>query len=333
MFARLRKYWKPEVYHGRHAETPFFEGWYFKMVDSMTSRPVAIIPGIILNGGREHSHAFIQVLDGASGKSHYFRFPTDEFSASQDYLDIRIGKNYFSEKGMEIELTSGKMTVRGQLTFSERWPWPVSLFSPGIMGWYAFVPGMECFHGVISMNHHLDGWLDIDGEHIGYQNGYGYMEKDWGRSFPQAYIWMQSNHFGYENTSITLSIATIPWRGSSFRGFLAGFLFEGRLYRFATYLSTRLTRLEVNENLIYVEFESKKNILKVETDFTPANPGGVLLAPYEGKMAPRLSESLTSRINVKLYNKKSRELLFSGAGECAGIETNGNPGDLLLPNA
>ena len=31
--------------------------------------------------------------------------------------------------------------------------WPVKVTSPGAMGPYAFVPFMECYHGVVSMDH------------------------------------------------------------------------------------------------------------------------------------------------------------------------------------
>jgi len=27
----------------------------------------------------------------------------------------------------------------------------------GIMGWYRFVPFMQCYHGVVSLNHKLNG--------------------------------------------------------------------------------------------------------------------------------------------------------------------------------
>ncbi|MEZ4893124.1 MAG: tocopherol cyclase family protein [Saprospiraceae bacterium] len=38
-------------------------------------------------------------------------------------------------------------------------------------------------------------FLTINGEELDFTGGKGYMEKDWGRSFPSAYFWMQTNHF------------------------------------------------------------------------------------------------------------------------------------------
>jgi hypothetical protein len=51
------------------------------------------------------------------------------------------------------------------------------------MGPYAFVPFMECYHGILSMDHKINGQLIIHDEIIDFTGGKGYMEKDWGQSF------------------------------------------------------------------------------------------------------------------------------------------------------
>ena len=63
------------------------------------------------------------------------------------------------------------------------------------MGWYSFVPFMECKHGIVSVNHDLSGILNVNDEVLISDGGKGYIEKDWGTSFPEAWIWMQSNNF------------------------------------------------------------------------------------------------------------------------------------------
>jgi hypothetical protein len=107
------------------------------------------------------------------------------------------------------------------------------------MGWYAWVPGMECYHGIVSMDHSLYGSLVINGGKMDFTGGRGYMEKDWGQTMPRAWIWMQSNHFEKPGTSFTFSIADIPWGRHHFKGFLGGLLLDGQLYRFATYTGAR----------------------------------------------------------------------------------------------
>jgi len=79
------------------------------------------------------------------------------------------------------------------------------------MGIFAYIPKMECSHGVVSMNHGLEGILKINGEEIDFTGGKGYIEKDWGTSFPKQYIWIQCNNFKNQTTRVFSSVADIPF--------------------------------------------------------------------------------------------------------------------------
>ncbi len=92
------------------------------------------------------------------------------------------------------------------------------------MGPYGWIPMMECNHGVVSLDHELTGILKVDGTPMDFTGGRGYAEKDWGKSFPAGYVWMQSNHFTADRTSFVGSIAIVPWLFSAFPGFIIGLL-------------------------------------------------------------------------------------------------------------
>ncbi len=72
---------------------------------------------------------------------------------------------------------------KGEVEFSNQVPWRKKWYSPGIMGPFSFMPFMECYRGILSMDHSIKGSLTIDGEEIDFHNGRGYMEKDWGARF------------------------------------------------------------------------------------------------------------------------------------------------------
>src|SRR4030042_6412444 len=239
MTRKLLNIWRPEVYHGLGEKANFFEGWVYKRVDSSRKNILAVIPGVFISQNEQESHAFIQVLDGSTHRSHYQRFPLSQFQTASGQFHISIGPNSFSKHHLNLDLHDHPH-LRGQLQFEQLQSWPVHWSSPGAMGWYAFVPFMECYHGILSLDHRIDGERRMDGQQINFENGRGYLEKDWGKSFPQAYIWMQCNHFEQPSISLTLSIAKIPWLKGSFRGFIIGFLFGDRLYRFTTYNGAEL---------------------------------------------------------------------------------------------
>ena len=54
------------------------------------------------------------------------------------------------------------------------------------MGWYAYLPIMECYHGILSMDHELSGELIYNGDFLAFNKGRGYIEKDWGKNFPTS---------------------------------------------------------------------------------------------------------------------------------------------------
>ena len=244
--------WRPASYHGHHKSHGFFEGWYFKLVDRSESRVYAVIPGVYLGKGGADAHAFVQTLDGRSGRSTFHRYPLEQFSAAGDRFDVCIGPNRFSVDALSLDIRAEERQMQGHLTFERPAPWPVRLASPGIMGPYAFAPFMECYHGVVSLDHAIQGTLCIDGTEADFGGGQGYIEKDWGKSFPRAWIWLQTNHFEQPGTCLTGSVATIPWLGSAFRGFIVGLWHGGVLYRFATYSGASISRLQLDRHACHL---------------------------------------------------------------------------------
>jgi tocopherol cyclase len=313
---RLRKLWGPSGYQDGRKSLGYFEGWYFKLVDAAQDRAMAVIPGISMARDGER-HAFVQ-LNRDDGATAYWRYPVEDFEWSRDRFEIRIGPNRFSSRGMDLDLSGEAGTLKGAVTFGPWVPWPVTLFSPGIMGWYRFVPFMECYHGVLGLDHAVEGSLALDGVTVDFAGGRGYAEKDWGRSFPEAWVWLQSNHFAASSgTSLTLSVAKIPFVGGWFVGQIAGLLHEGRLYRFATYTGAKLTRLEHGEGGVAVVMADRRHELLVEAD--GARPG-VLASPVLGGMTGRVQESLRGRVHARLTRVADGSVVFEGDGTSVGME-------------
>jgi hypothetical protein len=210
----------------------------------------------------------------------------------------------------------------------------VTALSPGVMGPYRFAPLMQTYHGILSLDHTVQGNLEVNGEKVDFSAGRGYIEKDWGRTFPRAYIWMQSNHFPQNGVSLTASVATIPWLTSWFRGFLIGLLINDRLYRFTTYLGSEIEALNVNDDEVYWvihgktstdpegEFSRYQLIIQAERGST-----GLLSSPELDGMTPRIFESLTATIRITLQgldrNGNTSKVIFEDTGTCGGLEVAG----------
>jgi len=318
----IRTLFNPAAYHGSGKKKNFFEGWFFKVVDPSGENVYSFIPGIFLGRNRTHSHAFIQVMNGTTGETFYHRYNKDEFTSARGIFDIRIATNRFREDRITLEVVNNQQTVRGTLQFSNLSPWPVTFLSPGIMGWYSYVPFMECNHGVVSLDHDIEGSLTIGTTETDFTGGRGYIEKDWGKSFPEAWIWIQSNHFDTPRTSVVASVAKIPWLFSSFRGFIIGIMHGDKLYRFATYTGAKITNLILIDEYVSLTVEDKHHRLEIKTK---RGKTGLLHSPHVTDMMKRTAESLNAVTEVRLIDISSRKSkpIFEGTGYHSGLDING----------
>ncbi len=127
----------PDTYHGYKKHGPFFEGWYYKLLDSKGTQKWLIIPGVYIGAEPEVSHCFIQIMNGADARSHYLSFPIAQFKSDEKRFHIAIGENTFSARQIHLEIHDEELIISGDLLFNHLSPWPVTLLSPRIMGWYA----------------------------------------------------------------------------------------------------------------------------------------------------------------------------------------------------
>jgi hypothetical protein len=225
---------------------------------------------------------------------------------------------------INLDLKTSDQEINGKLNFKNLFPWPVKFFSPGAMGPFAFLPRMECSHAVLSFDHEINGHLKINGKDISFDHGRGYIEKDWGRSFPSGYVWMQSNHFPENEVSFMASIARIPYLGRSFTGFLAGFLYDGELNLFSTYNRSKITDLRINGALVSFKLMKKNQILEIVATQSKSSQ---LRSPIHGKMTGKVLESLTSSIDLR-FSDLEKNIEYSGIGEIAGMEIMAKEEDL-----
>lgn len=305
---------RPAVFQGSTRRRRYFEGWYHKHVSADGQQVRAFIPGISLTP--DDRHAFVQTIDGRTNRTSYVRYPLEEFSFDRARYAVQVGANRFSSDGMELDLDDGDTRYRGALQYHNSTPFPRRLLSPGIMGWYTFVPRMECYHGVVSADHTLSGSLEIGEATLSFDGGRGYIEKDWGRSFPKAWVWLQCNGFLHPGTSLMLSIAQIPWMGRWFLGFL-GFLYRDGVYEvFATYNGARITDIEAGDDRLRIGLVRESAVISIDAQVTA---GGALKAPIEGKMDRVIKESVDATVSFRFLDPLSRRA-WHDTGSNGGLE-------------
>ena len=318
-YKKLKKR-NPEVFQGNKKKKNYFEGWYFKMVSEKGNSIMSIIPGISLSENGEEQHAFIQLIDGKTAKTYYYTYPIEEFAFSKKKFAIRIQNNYFSEDSIVLNIQNDSTSITGKVRMTN----PIKLTKKGkklnIMGWYKSAPFMQCYHGVVSLNHDLSGSLQMNNKTYQFDKGLGYIEKDWGKSMPSAWIWIQSNNFSSPKTSFMLSVANVPWMGSSFPGFLGFFLNDSLITRFGTYSGAKVKLDTTDSNTIKITITDKEYTYYLEAT---RNKAGMLKAPLKGAMDRRIAESVDAQLKLRVTDKKGI-VIFDDTTSITGLETVGD---------
>ncbi|MCU0480273.1 MAG: tocopherol cyclase family protein [Anaerolineae bacterium] len=315
----------PHIFQGTHTRRPYFEGWYFKLISADEQTRYAIIPGIFRGQDTAKDHAFIQVLDGMNGRATYHEYPTSAFWADKKEFIVRVGASEFSLDGVKLDIDDDLLTLKGTVTFSRGRGWDVTPMQPGVMGWYMWLPIMECYHGIVNLSASLNGGWVENGKTVSFVGGKGYVEKDWGQAFPSAYIWMQSNHFDTPNTSLTASIAMIPLLGRSFRGAIVGFYYQDTLYKFAKYTNAINEQLKLTDDHVYWTMRNKTHRLELVAERIS---GGLLLAPIRTEMHKRVDETMQSTVKVRLTTLAG-DVIFDEIGRNTALEVHGDLDTLL----
>jgi hypothetical protein len=139
------------------------------------------------------------------------------------------------------------------------------------------------------------------------------------------------------------SVATIPWLTGWFRGFLVGLLFDGKLFRFTTYLGSSISSLALDDQYVswvlqgtrrsdpaglFPEYQLSIRVQK--------SAGGLLSSPELDGMTPRILESLTATFDVELRGKDKNgefsQVIYQGTGSSGGLEIAGSVQEIIDNN-
>lgn len=277
-----------------------FEGWFSKIDDQENDLMLSVIWGYSTH--KATKHAFIQFTNSLLHKTTYIRYPLEEMKWQKEPFVLQIGNNELSEKGMKLDFEIEGVPVQGDFLFGSLTPIRTSFLKPNIMGWLTHFPN-ECNHSIISMYHSVNGNLKIGKDSWDLWEADGYMEKDWGTSFPREYVWAHAN--GWDSSALVFSYATVPVLGRFAKGFFLVFHHEGYEYRFSSIEGARMMNFEVSKDAFKATVKKGKYVVKLKA--RQSNPVE-LASPSKGEMSQRIKESLDGNIEIIMMVKGKETL-------------------------
>lgn len=318
----MKETFNPNLYHGKHKNKNFFEGWYFKIVDKKNDYKLAIIPGISYGNKENEHHSFIQILNGKESNFNYLTYDINDFKYNNNRFRICVHSNIFTLGNMNLSIESNNLSIHGNLIFKNLVKWPGSIINPGSMGFYNYLKFMECYSQVCALNGSIIGNLNINNVNVDFTGGKVYIEKNWGSSFPKSWLWIQSNSFKSRKASVTCSIGTIPSPIKNFTGFLIGVTLENEFYSFTTINRSKISIQNFGDDVALTV--TKKNLKLTLKTYTNLKDFLVLKAPNKGSMTSTVKETINGQVYMLLEDTKLNKKIFEDIGLSTGVEYGGN---------
>lgn len=337
-------------YHWDGNGDRFFEGWYFRITLPDVGQTFAFMYSIEDPiGGQPHSGGTAQVLGPNDG---YFcrTFPdVDQFWAWPDSLGLGhwrgktqlppqlLPSNHFQDcivEGYQVTATLHQGYLNDPVAGTLAWHY----HTEPVYGWASTGKPQQSTAGLLSslqifepgwqilMAHGLStGWVEWQGQRYEFANVPAYSEKNWGRSFPQKWFWLNCNVFdGVPDLALTAGGGRREVLGWMESVAMVGIHYQGQFYEFVPWNARVSWHIEPWG---YWHMRCEKPGYTVEVIGTTDQPGTPLRAPTQNGMVFCCRDTMHGHLTVKLWRQRAghSELVLAATSTQAGLEVGGGP--------
>ena len=334
-------------YHWNGIDSGFFEGWYFRVTLPKIRESFAFMYSIEDPIGKNsHSGGATQIL-GIGEEYLSASFPdTHKFWANKEHLglghwgetDLDISPQQLPSTEFDRSIKCGYQATatlhQGALPeLNCRWcyhtvpvygwghPYQPQQATAGVLSFLPiFEPGWQ-----ILMAHGLaTGWIEWRGEKYNFNNTPAYSEKNWGRSFPQKWFWINCNSF--EDT-VGLAITAgggrrkVLWNTEEVAAI--GIHYRDRFYEFVPWNSQIYWQIQP-----WGEWRMQATNLdfKIELIGTTDLAGTMVNTPTERGMVMCCRDTLKGRLSIELSTRRGDRIIHASSIN-AGLEVGGDGWD------
>lgn len=297
----------------------YFENWYFRLVDANKEKVVEILVGKSM--GEKGTEAFIQIMGEGIEEPICMTYPVEKMINTQK--GIQIEENSFGAEGIELNLSSEKFSLKGEMSFHHHKMLKQSFWLPGLMGPFKYLPFLESYHEVICLDHVIMGNLVLNEKTLSFDKGKGYIEKDWGKTFPKVWVWAQCNHFEKHDMAVMIGIARVPIFLEYHTGFAIPIFYNDKLEVFSNYRGGQIAKLYRYKGYIHLIVTQKNMVLDIkiygsdEISCTTSRSTHMIRDVYSCEQ---------SKIEIKMM--KDNQVIFEDIGQWCALEMGGNTSKL-----
>ena len=191
-------------------------------------------------------------------------------------------------------------------------------------GWLSYLPIFEPGWQILMAHGLATGWIDWNGNRYEFTDAPAYKEKNWGRSFPQRWFWLNCNSFTDEpDLALTAGGGRreVLWWMESVA--LVCLHYRGKFYEFVPWNAQVSWQIEPWGKW---QMQAVNQDYEITLTGTTDAPGTPLRAPTEQGLIFACRDTMKGQLTLELRDRRGKTLLKADSDLC-GLEIGGSSWD------
>jgi tocopherol cyclase len=330
-------------YHWNGLDRDFFEGWYFRVTLPKISESFAFMYSMEdPSGSSKHSGGAVQIL-GIDEQYLVCHFPDPhKFWAAKDSL----GLGHWDETNLDIcpqllsisefdrQITQGYQVTgtlhQGVLPAQDcRWCYHIlpvygwgqpQQIQQATAGWLSYLPIIEPGWQIVMAHGLATGWIEWRGKRYEFSNAPAYSEKNWGRSFPEKWFWLNCNSFS-ETVGLAVTVGggrrKLLWTIEEVA--MVGIHYRGKFYEFVPWNSQINWQIQPWGKW---QIQATNGDFQVELIGTTDLAGTKVSTPTEQGLVMCCRDTLKGLLSIDLRTRQGQQIITANSN-LAGLEVGG----------
>lgn len=303
----LEKY-KPNSIRGTFERNKFFEGWFQKVYSKAHKASFILIYGYATHNS-DDEFGFLQILIPNQTPEIVY-FPKNEVACDIEKHIFRMGKNLLTTELIRIEINGLSIDLNMNNTQTFR-------TFKNSMGYTYFIPNLPCYHSVLNSAQSVSGEIKHQGQCYTFDHEMGYLEKNWGTTFPESYFWVHAIDPNNPAISLLFSRAKIVWLGKTYIKHVGYLCFAGQQIELRALKNVTVSNSSISPENRSIQIRSAAAQLDLALEFGREVQ---FKGPKDGALSRMIAHQTDAKVEVSLtYENRKHQFQMVGNYENIGL--------------
>jgi hypothetical protein len=292
---------KPSNLQGNFDRKKYFEGWFHKIYSAKYNASFILIYGYA-TGNSTNKFGFIQVhIPNQQPLVMYFN--KNEIICDSNQHIVQMGEHIFTTN--KIDINTKEIGIQLHLNDNQT----IHTYKNS-MGYNYVIPNLPCYHAILNKSHKVSGEIRTKNTCFVMDQEMGYLEKNWGISFPENYIWLHAVDPTNAEVNLLFSQAEIKYMGRTFLRHLGYLKFKDDYIDLHQLKSIVVSSSSISPEKQHIRFSSK--LIELEISIILGQQI-IFKGPQDGALSRDIVHYTDAFIEVKL-KRNSETTLFRLVG-------------------